>query len=77
MEFIIHAAILEDLVVHKDFRGQGMGTRLLSEIHAWCAARHLTRIQLLADKDNLSTLGFYSRKGWQTTRLVALRKTAP
>lgn len=71
------AAILEDLVVHQGFRGQGVGTRLLSEVHAWCACRRITRIQLLADKDNLPALGFYSRKGWQTTRLVSLRKPAP
>lgn len=71
------AAVLEDLVVHQDFRGKGIGTRLLPAIHAWCASRGITRIQLLADKDNLPAFRFYSRNGWQPTSFVALRRTIP
>lgn len=68
------AAILKDLVVHQEFRGQGVGAHLLSEVHDWCRSQTITRIQLLADKDNLPAFHFYNRQGWQTTRLTALRR---
>lgn len=71
------AALLEDLAVHQDLRGQGIGTRLLSAVHAWCDLRGITRMQLLADSDNHPALGFYDRRGWQPTSLVALRRRVP
>jgi hypothetical protein len=34
----------------------------------------MTRLQLLADKSNSPALAFYTRQGWQSTQLFALRK---
>ncbi len=66
--------LLEDLVVAQSWRGQGLGTALLAAAEAWSAKNGLTRLQLLADATNGLALGFYRRKGWSGTRLVALRK---
>ncbi len=68
------AGLLEDLVVTGPFRGQGIGSRLLASMEAWCTERNSTRIQLLADTSNGRALDFYSAHAWRGTRLVCLRK---
>ncbi len=68
------AGLLEDLVVAKSWRGQGLGAALLAAAEAWSVKQGLTRLQLLADATNGLALGFYRRQGWSGTRLVALRK---
>jgi ribosomal protein S18 acetylase RimI-like enzyme len=66
--------LLEDLVVAADFRHQGIGAKLLAEAVHWAECRGLKRLQLLADKNNLSALNFYQKQGWESTQLVCLRK---
>jgi len=66
--------LLEDLIVRKDSRGNGIGTRLLSEIFRWCATKDISRLQLLRDLDNECALKFYSDNGWTGTKLVCMRK---
>ncbi len=66
--------LLEDLIVKSDYRGSGIGTRLLSNIFAWCAVRNISRLQLLRDINNLKALEFYTGNGWSETRLVCMRK---
>lgn len=66
--------LLEDLIVRKDHRGNGIGTSLLSEIFRWCAAKNISRLQLLRDADNERALKFYAGNGWANTNLVCMRK---
>ena len=66
--------LLEDLIVRKDHRGNGIGTRLLSEIFRWCDTKNISRLQLLRDADNESALKFYAGNGWTDTNLVCMRK---
>jgi ribosomal protein S18 acetylase RimI-like enzyme len=66
--------LLEDLVVAADFRHQGIGAKLLAEAVNWAECQGLRRLQLLADKNNLSALNFYQKQGWESTQLVCLRK---
>jgi GNAT superfamily N-acetyltransferase len=68
------AGLLEDLIVRKDHRGNGIGTRLLSEIFRWCDTKNISRLQLLRDLDNETALKFYAGNGWTDTRLVCMRK---
>src|SRR3990172_223231 len=56
--------LLEDLIVRKDHRGNGIGTRLLSEIYKWCVTKSISRIQLLRDVDNERALKFYAGNDW-------------
>ncbi len=69
-----NVALIEDLVVKEDYRGNGIATRLLSEVFEWAEAESVTRVQLLADKNNEAALAFYSSNQWQTTNLICLRK---
>ncbi len=66
--------LLEDLIVAADFRHQGIGAKLLAGAVNWADRRGLTRLQLLADKNNRPALGFYEKQGWESTQLVCLRK---
>jgi GNAT superfamily N-acetyltransferase len=66
--------LLEDLIVRKDHRRNGIGTRLLSEIFRWCDTKNISRLQLLRDSDNRNALIFYDDNGWSSTRLVCMRK---
>jgi GNAT superfamily N-acetyltransferase len=66
--------LLEDLIVRKEHRGNGIGTRILSEIFRWCETKKISRLQLLRDLDNDGALKFYAGNGWAETRLVCMRK---
>ncbi|EHP85051.1 GCN5-related N-acetyltransferase [Methanotorris formicicus Mc-S-70] len=66
--------ILEDLVVDENFRGMGVGSKLLLEVERYCKENGLLRLSLLADKDNKKALEFYKSRGWKFTNLICLRK---
>ena len=68
------ALLVEDVVVKTDRQGQNVGKRLLGALDNWAMERGISRLQLLADRNNGKALGFYHKLGWQTTSLIALRK---
>lgn len=67
------AVLIEDVVVLEDWRGQGIGERLMAGITAWARENEAARLQLLADRDNVPALDFYKYLGWQQTSLICLR----
>jgi len=67
------ALLVEDVVVAADRRGEGIGTRLLENLAGWAAGRGISRLQLLADRNNHEALNFYTKRGWRTTQLICLR----
>jgi GNAT superfamily N-acetyltransferase len=68
------AGLVEDVIVDREFRGRGVGTRLLDGITAWSREQGLKRLQLLADAANMPALDFYKDRRWNTTSLICLRK---
>lgn len=66
--------LVEDVIVHEDYRGQGIGTRLMAWITEWGKGKGVSRFQLLADRNNKAALEFYKKIGWKTTELICLRK---
>lgn len=66
--------LLEDVVVMDKHRHKGIGKLLVDNITAWARARNVSRLQLLADKNNQAALRFYENIGWQKTQLICLRK---
>lgn len=67
------ALLVEDVVVAESYRGRGVGRMLMDALQNWAAARNITRLQLLADRNNAPALAFYRRLGWQHTNLICLR----
>ncbi len=68
------AGVIEDLIVRKEYRRNGIGTRLLSAISERLIADKISRLQLLRDADNTKARSFYVANGWGDTRLVCMRK---
>ncbi len=68
------SAWIEDVVVHHDYRRQGIGKDLLDYVVAWAKTRGATRVQLVVDQENASAAFFYTALGWQTTQLVVRRR---
>ncbi len=66
--------LVEDVVVSPKRRGFGIGRQLLAALETWAGRHGLTRLQLLADRDNRPALDFYRRLDWKETQLIALRK---
>ncbi len=65
--------LVEDVVVRKEWRGKGVGSELLRSIVDWAEKRGLLRLQLLADKNNISAINFYKKRQWSGTELICLR----
>jgi ribosomal protein S18 acetylase RimI-like enzyme len=71
------AAWLEDLVVHADCRGHGIGRRLLSHALAEAAAAGCTRVTLLTDDDNNTAMRLYSGAGFVRSKMAPFRLKLP
>ena len=65
--------ILEDLVVHKDHRGQGYGSRLLEHALGYARAKDFMRITLLTDKLEDGARSFYEQHGFKQSGMVPMR----
>lgn len=66
--------LLEDVILGKAHRGGGLGRRLVEHVLDWAASQGMTRVTLLADKDNAPALGFYQRLGFETSSMTVLRR---
>ncbi|MFW5870621.1 MAG: N-acetyltransferase family protein [Candidatus Sumerlaeota bacterium] len=65
---------VEDMVIDENVRGMGVGRILLSAMEARAGEAGLSRLQLLADRENEGALRFYERAGWEETQLICRRK---
>ena len=69
-----YVGLVEDMVVANKYSGNGIGRQLILEIESWATSQGLTRLQLLANRNNQPALAFYTKMGWLETRLIGLRK---
>lgn len=65
--------LIEDVVVNESNRGRGIGQALMAHLVQWAHKKGLTRLQLLADRENQPALAFYQSQGWSATNLIALK----
>lgn len=66
--------LLEDVIVRDRHRGLGLGRRLVTHVLDWAAKEGMSRVTLLADRDNAPALAFYERLGFQPSAMRVLRK---
>lgn len=69
--------LLEDVIVRRERRGDGLGRRLVEHALAWAAAEGMTRVTLLADAGNAPALAFYARLGFTPSAMRVLRRRLP
>ena len=68
------AAWLEDMVVHPDFRGAGVGSLLLAAALDDCRGRGVTRVTLLTDRANTRAQELYERHGFVGSEMIPMRR---
>ncbi len=64
--------LLEDLVICKEHRGQGYGSRLLQHAIAFAKEKNFLRITLLTDHPG-ETRRFYQKHGFRESGMVPMR----
>ncbi len=65
--------LLEDVIVRREYRGSGLGRRLVEHVMTWAREQGMTRITLLADRDNQAALDFYRKLGFAASHMDVLR----
>lgn len=65
--------ILEDLVIHKDHRGQGYGGKLLEHALEYARKKHFLRITLLTDFTEKQARKFYTHYGFHESDMIPMR----
>jgi len=66
-------AILEDMVLDPNHRGQGAGTLLLTHAVEHAKKVQCKRITLLTDNDNEQAIRFYKKQGFEISGMIPLR----
>ncbi len=66
-------AILEDMIIHKDYRGKGLGKELLGEAIRFSKGRNCLRLTLLTDFNNDVAIQFYQHFGFKKSEMIPMR----
>jgi GNAT superfamily N-acetyltransferase len=65
--------LLEDVIVQREHRGGGLGRQLVEHVLNWAREQGMTRVTLLADRDNHAALDFYRKLGFDVSNMSVLR----
>ncbi len=65
--------LLEDVIVHHNHRGRGVGTQLLNHAIEYAKKKDFLRITLLADRVNEEGQQFFQRHGFFVSKMIPLR----
>ena len=65
--------ILEDLIVHRDYRNQGFGTELLNYAIDFAKKKKFLRITLLTDKPDEGLKRFFAKNGFVESNMIPMR----
>jgi GNAT superfamily N-acetyltransferase len=66
--------LLEDVIVAKDYRGRGLGRRLVEHVLDWARREGYLRVTLLVDEANTRVFPFYESLGFARSAMVAYRQ---
>ena len=66
-------AFLDNLHLHPDARGRGLGAELMSAVARWVLARGDTALHLLVYEPNAAARRFYARQGGREVERIAVR----
>ncbi|HEV3330747.1 MAG TPA: GNAT family N-acetyltransferase [Bryobacteraceae bacterium] len=67
------AAWLEDMIVHPEWRGRGVGQQLLAHAISQAQAAGCSRVTLLTDQTNEDAMRFYRRAGFERSQMTPFR----
>ena len=66
-------ALLEDMIVHPEFRGRRIGRKILDAAISHATQRGCARLTLLTDATNDGAIRFYERAGFARSGMIPLR----
>jgi len=66
-------ALMEDMVLHPDYRNKGLGSQLIEAAIDYAKLNGCGRITLLTDHDNFGAQKFYKSKGFKPSTMVPYR----
>ncbi|OIO73018.1 MAG: GNAT family N-acetyltransferase [Zetaproteobacteria bacterium CG1_02_49_23] len=66
--------LLEDVIVSQTHRGGGRGRQLIEHVLHWAGEQGMSRVTLLADRDNHPALAFYRTLGFELSHMKVLRR---
>lgn len=65
--------LLEDLVIHKDYRDEGYGSMLLEYAIDFAKQKKFLRITLLTDRPEIRSQNFFRRHGFYESHMLPMR----
>jgi GNAT superfamily N-acetyltransferase len=65
--------LLEDLVIHKEYRGHGHGAKLLQYAIDFAKQKNFLRITLLTDRPEIRSQNFFRRHGFYESAMMPMR----
>lgn len=65
--------LLEDLVIHKQFQGNGYGSKLLQHAIDFARQKNFLRITLLTDRPENMAQEFFRRHGFHESSMIPMR----
>src|SRR5215210_3109409 len=65
--------LLEDVIVHRDFRGRGFGEKLLRHTIDYAKKKDFLRITLLTDRLNEEGQRFFRERGFYESKMIPMR----
>lgn len=66
-------AILEDMIIHRDYRQMGLGKELLGEAIRFSKEWNCLRLTLLTDFNNDAAINFYQHFGFKKSEMIPMR----
>jgi ribosomal protein S18 acetylase RimI-like enzyme len=69
---VAHTLYIPGLAIHKDWRGQGIGSLLLGEAHRRAQVFNLKKLSLICFSSNSMALRFYQRHGFSILKETSL-----
>lgn len=70
-----HVCWMEDVIVHPDHRGLGLGSTLIRAAITEARRREWSRITLLTDHDNTAAQAMYTAAGYARSDMIVLRRS--
>ena len=66
----VSAAYLENIYISSDYRGHGIGEKLMKEFSDHCTNEGADKIDVMVNAKNIDAIKFYEKTGYATSRLL-------
>lgn len=72
---LTEVCIIHAILVHPDYRGHGIGSKLIKALLEYCQTEGIGTVRALIPKDNKELQAMFERQGFQRSRIVNFDRT--